>query len=120
MRPAAPALLAAALVLTAVPLAGCDNSSSQTQASSELKDAGDKAGKGLTSLGDAAKTQAGIAADKMQPALDKAGADAKHGLDKLAGAAGKAAEKAGDSLQSAGDRAEAKAERDRAAHEAGR
>ena len=121
MRPrfVTPSVLAA-LALAAAPLAGCDGSASGRQASSEMKDAGDKAGRGLKDLGDAAKTQAGIAADKMQPALDKASSDAKHGLNKLATATGRVAEKAGDSLEHAGDKAQAKAARDRAEHEAGR
>lgn len=113
-------LALATLLAVAAPLAACDDSSSSHHASSDLKDAGDKAGRGLKDLGDAAKTQAGIAADKMQPALHKASTDTKHGLDKLAAATGKVAEKAGDSLEHAGDKAQAKAERDKAEHEAGR
>lgn len=120
MRPRFLIPLAVAALLGTAPLAACGDSSADRRASSELKDAGGKAGRGLKDLGDAAKTQAGIAADKMQPALDKASANAKHGLDKLASATGKVAEKAGSSLEHAGDKAQAKAERDRAEHEAGR
>ncbi len=119
-RPLA-ACAAVALLFAAAPLAACDDSSaSQSRASSDLKDAGNKADVGLKHLGDAATTQAGIAADKLQPALDHAGAAAQKSLDKLATAAGAAAEKAGDSLERAGDHAEAKAERDKAEHDSGR
>lgn len=110
--------IAALLAATALcGLAACDDSASSRQASSDLKQAGDKAEAGFDKLGSAAKTQLDVAADKAGPALDRIGDKTQEAADKLASATGRAARKAGDSLERAGDKAQAKAAGDKARHE---